>query len=134
MSWLSRWVLLEKLQKPREKTSTTASCGTAEVAWFQPSSPHSVLGHHDSAPRFQSLGVVTDKLSNQHFITGLYYNILGREPSISEVSGWVNSLQIGAHAAWHCNCSSAAPNIATGIQTAYWSFLGRGAEDATLSF
>src|SRR5262249_24521084 len=36
--------------------------------------------------------IVLDPVADQHFAAGLYNDILNREPSLGEVTGWVNSL------------------------------------------
>ena len=89
-----------------------------------------------STPVFTGpLGVFTDPDANKHFVTGLYYDLLGREPSSGEVAGWVNSLQSGAPRGLAIQMFLGSPEYQMKeIQGAYATFLGRAAEDTTQAY
>ena len=81
------------------------------------------------------VGIVADPVADQHFVAGLYNDVLGREPSLGEVTGWVNSLQSGASRSLAIQMFLGGSEYrAREIQGGYATFLGRSAENAAQSY
>ena len=140
MSWLSRLRMRTKLpmaerrQRSSRRQLLLENLESRELL-HSPTRPMAIVSPTSPPVTYSPLGVINDPTSNQHFITGLYYNLLGREPSLGEVNGWVNSLQIGAPRGLALEIFLVSPEYRDReIQGAYNAYLGRDAEGATQSF
>jgi hypothetical protein len=140
MPWLAR--LKSKLQGKSTSRRRVPSrrlhlenLESRELLSHSPTRPKVVLGHATAPVLADPLGVFNDADANRHFVTGLYYDVLSRQPSASEVDGWVNSLQSGAPRGLALQLFLGGTEYRSSeIQTAYESFLGRPAEASVQSF
>jgi hypothetical protein len=142
MSWLSR--LKSRIKRPSsvQRPQTFSHRPTLEhlesriVLSYWPTRLKIVPGGFQTPPApYHPLGVVKDSASNQQFVAGLYHDLLGREPSLGEVSGWVNSLQNSAPRGLVLEMFLGGTEYRSNqIQSAYNTLLGRPADDAARSF